>query len=307
MKKNRKSIVYLGAVIYSIITGLSFLFGKVALSHSDPLDLLAYRFTAAFLGALVPVIFGWIKIDISWKMIKKVLPISIFNPILFFGLQSYGLELLQSSEAGIFLALIPIFTMVLASQFLNEKTSRLQKLSIIVSVAGVIYIAIKKGSSFEFSNIKGMAFLLISVLSFAIYSVMARKMTRDFSSISLSYLMIGISFLSFNLLAIGKNLINGSMGQFIGHAGEFEFIMAVLYLGVLSTFITVLISNFVLSKLEAYKMSVFTNLATVISIVAGVVVLNEDIYYYHIIGSILIIAGVIGANFFGIKEDKEVT
>ncbi|NLJ99166.1 MAG: hypothetical protein GX320_07885 [Tissierellia bacterium] len=44
-------------------------------------------------------------------------------------------------------------------------------------------------------------------------------------------------------------------------------------------------------------MSVFSNLGTVISIIAGAVFLKEEIFYYHIIGSILIIGGVIGANF----------
>ena len=44
-------------------------------------------------------------------------------------------------------------------------------------------------------------------------------------------------------------------------------------------------------------MSVFSNLGTVISIVAGVIFLNEEIFYYHIIGSIFIVGGVIGTNF----------
>ncbi len=53
-------------------------------------------------------------------------------------------------------------------------------------------------------------------------------------------------------------------------------------------------------------MSVFMNLATVISIGAGLVFLNEEIYYYHIIGSALIITGVIGVNLFGEKKKQKV-
>lgn len=51
-------------------------------------------------------------------------------------------------------------------------------------------------------------------------------------------------------------------------------------------------------------MSVFANLGTVISIVAGVVFLNESIYYYHIIGSVLIVGGVLGTNFLGMKRKE---
>jgi drug/metabolite transporter (DMT)-like permease len=42
--------------------------------------------------------------------------------------------------------------------------------------------------------------------------------------------------------------------------------------------------------------TIFGNLSTAISIVAGVVFLNESLKYYHIICSILIIIGVIGVS-----------
>lgn len=64
-------------------------------------------------------------------------------------------------------------------------------------------------------------------------------------------------------------------------------------------------SIYALSELESSKVSVFANLATVISIAAGVIFLKEEIFYYHIIGSILIIAGVMGTNFFGSKKGNE--
>lgn len=79
---------------------------------------------------------------------------------------------------------------------------------------------------------------------------------------------------------------------------------SVIYLGVLSTLLTSLITNYVLSKIEASKMSVFANLATVISIVAGVIFLKEEIFYFHIIGSVLIVGGVIGTNFLDDKHLK---
>ena len=302
MEKNKINKVYFAAIMYSIITGLSFLFGKIGLEYSNPIDLLAYRFTAAFLAILLPVLFKKVKVDINKEMIKKVLPMTLFYPLSFFGFQIFGLKYTPSAEAGILLAVGPVFTMILASYFLKEKATILQKISILLSVFGVIYITFKKGSSFEFNSIKGIAFLLISVISFAIYSVMARKLTQDFSGIQLGYIMIGISFISFNILAILQHLINGSIGSFLTPLKEFRFIISVLYLGVLSSSGTSFLTNYVLSKIESSKMSVFANLATVISIVAGVVFLKEEIFYYHIIGSILIIVGVIGTNIFDEKR-----
>lgn len=85
---------------------------------------------------------------------------------------------------------------------------------------------------------------------------------------------------------------------------EPRFLLSILYLGVLSSLITALLSNYVLAKIDASKMIVFSNLATLISIVAGVVILNEELFFYHIIGSILIIMGIIGVNFLDQADHK---
>jgi len=48
-------------------------------------------------------------------------------------------------------------------------------------------------------------------------------------------------------------------------------------------------------------MSVFSNFATLITILAGVIFLKEQFHLYHLVGAIIIIAGVIGTNYFGTK------
>lgn len=305
MEKGNEKLAYIAALSYSLITGLSFLFTKMALEGGGPLDILSYRFTASFLVILVTVILGWVKVDYNKEKIKKILPLALLYPLLFFGFQTFGLQNATSSEAGILLASSPVFTMILAEYFLKEKSTMMQKLSIILSVSGVIYISIMKGSSLDINNMKGIILLLLSALSFSGYSIMARSLRDEFNSVELSYMMITISFICFNILSLGKHLIDGSLGNYFTLLGNSKFVISIIYLGVLSTLLTSTLTNYVLSKMEASRMSVFSNLGTVISIVAGVVFLKEDIFYYHIIGSILIIIGVLGANFLGKKDDEK--
>lgn len=296
METKNNRLVYLLAILYAIIIGFSFLFTKIALESADPTDILSYRFTASLAAMLIPIIFKWLKLNYNKERIVKILPLALFYPLLFFGLQTFGLKYASSSEAGILLASSPIFTMFLARYFLKEKSSIIQSISIIISVSGVIYILVMKGSTLEINNVLGIILLILSALSLSAYSIMARKLSRDFTNSELSYIMIFISFICFNILSIGKHLVNGTLNKFFIPLSDYKFIIAILYLGILSTLVTSLITNYILSKIEASKMSVFSNLGTVISIIAGVIFLNEEIYYYHIIGSILIIAGVIGAN-----------
>lgn len=73
-----------------------------------------------------------------------------------------------------------------------------------------------------------------------------------------------------------------------------EFLAAVLFLGVPSSLFTALLLNYALARLEAYKISVCNNLATVIAMAAGYLILGEDLQWHHIVGAAAIIAGVIG-------------
>lgn len=53
-------------------------------------------------------------------------------------------------------------------------------------------------------------------------------------------------------------------------------------------------------------MSVFSNLATLITIIAGVIFLHESIYYYHVVGAMIILVGVIGTNYLGSNRSKHI-
>jgi drug/metabolite transporter (DMT)-like permease len=294
--KKHKNIAYVAAVLYAFIIGFSFLFVKLALTVSDPIDTLAHRFTASFLAILIPVLLGKIHLSFTTKDMIQILPLALLYPALFFGFQISGLVYTTSSEAGIILASTPVLTMFLASYFLKEKNNYLQNLSLGLSVAGVIYILAMKGASFETEQILGTSLLFLSSLSFAGYSVLARPLTKKFKPLELTFIMLTIAFFTFNILSLIRHGMNGTINEYFHPLSDPIFLISILYLGVLSSLGTSWLSNYVLSKIEASKMSVFGNLATLISMIAGVIFLQEQLEYYHIIGAIMIIAGILGTN-----------
>lgn len=300
--QEKRTSAYIAALLYAIIVGLSFLFTKLALAITNPINILAHRFIASFIAISIPIALKILPINFTRERIIRVLPLAILYPLCFFGFQTFGLQYSTSSEAGIILASAPVFTMIMASYFLNERSSIYQKISIGISLLGVLYISLKKGASIDLANMKGMALLLLSALSFSGYSVLARKLTKDYTTAELSFIMISVSFIVFTLVALFKNISAGTMAEFLSPLTNLKFIVAIIYLGVLSTLGTSLLTNYALSILEASKIIVFSNLGTVISIVAGVVFLKEDLFYYHIIGSIMIVGGVLGTNFLDKKS-----
>ncbi|WP_437180071.1 DMT family transporter [Paenibacillus andongensis] len=304
--KNQMKLAYLAAVLNAVIVGLSFLFTKVALEYANPLDTLMNRFAASFIIMSIPVAFGWIKLTYRGKPLAKVLLLATMYPIGFFTLQAFGLQSATSSEGGIVFAITPVLTILLAFVFLKETTTVMQKLSIFLSVFGVMFIFIMKGSRLDLSNLTGLSLLFLSCLALAGYSVLAKSLLRTFNPMEITYLMLGIGFITFLIGSVSNHLTAGTIDLLVKPLTNGTFLLSIFYLGVFSSLITALLSNYSLSKLEASKTSVFSNLSTIVSIAAGALFLGEQITIYSIIGSLLIITGVMGTNRFGAKRNKAV-
>ncbi|WP_028778839.1 DMT family transporter [Shimazuella kribbensis] len=290
---------YLAAILYSLFIGLSFMFVKLIVPIAAPLDILAIRFMLAFIFLTIPVLFGWVKLNVKLKDFYRFVPFALLYPVLFFTLQTWGLLEATSAEGGIIQATAPIFTIILATLFLKEKTNIWQKLSLLLSVSGVIFIFAMQGSSFSLGHMKGILLLLASTLSFAVYTIFVRRLGSTFKPYDMSYMVIMLSFISFSGASITQHVTAGTISTLIATINQPVFWYSILYLSLFSTVFAIILSNFALAKLEAYKVSVFMNLSTLVSIVAGAIFLGELLTYVHIVGAIMIIVGVLGTNLAG--------
>ena len=68
------------------------------------------------------------------------------------------------------------------------------------------------------------------------------------------------------------------------------------YLGVLSSVVAFFLINYTLTRLKASQSAVFTNLVTVITVFAGVLIRKETFDIGQALGAIVIILGVWTAN-----------
>jgi drug/metabolite transporter (DMT)-like permease len=292
-------LAYVAAIAYSIFIGLSFMFVKLIVHSASTFDILAARFLLSIVLLTLPVLFGWVKLQIKMKDFWLLLPFAILYPVLFFTFQTWGLLGATSAEGGIIQATAPIFTVVLATLFLKEKTNLWQRLFLILSVIGVIFIFVMQGASFSIDHIGSIGFLLLSTLVFAVYTILVRRSGQTYKAYDLSYIVILLSSIGFTIISLIQHAMNGTMDEIIVPFYQPVYLYSIFYLAFFSSVLSILFSNYALSKLEAYKVSVFMNLSTFVSIIAGAVFLQEQITYVHIIGSIMIIVGVIGTNIAG--------
>ena len=285
---------YIFAVLNATVIGLSFMLIKQTLDFADPLDTLAYRFAAAFAILIVPAAFRWIRVSYKGKPLWPLLLLSSFYPLGYFTLQAFGMRNVTSAESGMISALSPIATLLLATLFLKEKTTLLQRASLLVSVGGLAFIFAMSGG-LDGAHAAGMALLLLACFALAGYNVLARAVTKRFGATEISFFMIGAACVSFSAIAVAGHALDGSLGELAAPLANGEFVALIAGLGAIQI-ATSLMANYILSKMEASRMSVFAHLSTVVSIASGALFLHEAVEWYHLVGSALIIAGVVGTN-----------
>ncbi|MFD2615908.1 DMT family transporter [Terrilactibacillus laevilacticus] len=305
MSRSKILLAYLSIILFAMIIGFSFMFVKITISYAHPLDILAHRFTIAFLIMLIPLVFGWMKLSLSPKDMLKLLPLALFNPVLYFSFQVLGLITITSSEAGIIQALLPIMTLFFASIFLKERMNLWQKGAICLSVIGVVFIFIMSGANLGHLHISGILLIFLSTSTYAAYNVCARKFAKDYRMDDMTISMITIGFISFNALSIGWHVANHSISDYVQPLFHLQYVLSVLSLGILASFFTFILTNFSLSILEASKVGIFMNLNTIVALFAGHFVLKEKLFYYHYIGTILVLIGVICVNLFSSNPRKK--
>ncbi|MFW5976715.1 MAG: DMT family transporter [Bacillota bacterium] len=300
----KKYLPLLSAFIFSVIFGFSFLFTKEGLEIIAPFHLLGFRFGMAAIALFFLKIFNIIKINFRGKKLKLLILLALVQPVLYFVFETTGIQLTTSSEAGLMISLIPVLVTILSVIFLGEKPTRLQVIFVIMSVLGVGFIMLMKGSLEVKANFLGLLFLFGAVFSGAVYNILSRKLSLNFTPVEITYIMMIFGAVIFNVIAYFN--YSGSFLDYFMPLSSLKVLSSVIYLGIFSSVIAFFMMNYTLSRLEATKAAVFANLSTVISIIAGVLIRNEPFYWFQIIGSILIITGVFGTNYFDKKKKKEI-
>lgn len=295
--------VYGSAVLFSLIVGFSFIGVKTCVSVATPLETLTFRFNFAFLATLIVVLTGLIKIDLSGKP-KKKLALTAGLYLGFMVLQTFGLVFSSSIESGIIFAIIPILAKIIASVLLKERTSWKQNIFVCMSVSAVITMFVLGATDLSV-NLLGLVILLLSSVSMACSNVMMRYVRGVYKPFEITFFITGGGCILFNLATIVIGIKNGTLGDYFEPLSHMNFVIATAYLGIPSTLISALIMAYILAHMEAVKATIFGNLSTAISIVAGVIVLGEPLQLYHIACTILIIAGVIGLSMPSMAKIKE--
>lgn len=302
----------LAALLGNSIFGFSFLFSKIALEITIPSVMLAIRFTTAFVVLNLIVLAGrmikkkngtpLIEFSLKGKPWKSIVLLAIFQPVIYFFAESNGIALTSSAFAGTIIAVVPLVGVIFDVVIMHEKVSKKQMICSLASITGVVVTTI--GAKGMKSSSIGVLLLLIAVSSGAFFYVFSKKSGEYYNPLERTYVMFGIGSAAYIILGLIQSAGNFEI-VILPAVTSFAFWRSILYLSVVSSIGAFMLLNFCSSYISVSEASIFANFTTVISIIAGVVIMKEPFTLAQVIGAVIIVGSVYLSSVGGNKEVKK--
>ena len=307
-QKKTHTLSLLAALTSAVIFGMSFMFSKLALEVAAPTVLLAFRFTVAVaamsLVILVNALVGKLRgrplfaFSLRGKPVYKLVLLGIVQPVAYFIFENYGILYTSSAVAGTIIAAVPVCCILMDVLVLHERVTLKQVLCALGAIGGVALISV--GGAMMVSAL-GMLFLVLTMLSDTLYYGISHSAAKRFTPFEMTYVMFIVGMVVF--IPVGLIYAGGLHSPPItGPMHDGGFWVAVLYLGLLSSVLAYGLLNFANSHLSVSETSLFSNVTTVVSVLAGVVLLKEPFSVWQMLGVAVILVCVFVANVSGGKE-----
>jgi len=277
-------------ILCSLCWSGNFIVGKAATLYGvPPLTLNFYRWLIVWF-----ILFPFTVKDIlqNKELVRKnfgslltmsLTSISIFNSVVY-----YSLNFTQVLTGVLMISTIPVLIIFISYLFRVENISKFQIIGVILSMFGVLII-ITKSDFYKLIHLdlnKGDLWLLVAMVSWAVYSTMLKSFKSSLSSLSFIQIIvtIGLVFLfpQFLLEYLGGQRINLNI----------PVMLIISYVVLFAGLGAYLLWNGAISIIGPSKSGVFLHLMPVFTSFMAIFLLNETLMNFHIIGAIIIIFGI---------------
>ena len=286
------------AAIYLVCATLfwagNFIVGKTAsINEIPPISLNFYRWLVAWL-ILLPFTFrelikkkNYILNNIGLFIVLGITAVTIFNSALF-----YSLKFTQVISGVLMISTVPVMIIFISSLLKIEKTNFFQIIGVGLSLTGVLFIITKADlgllKNLDFN--RGDLIMIIAMLSWATYSALLKKKKYELSQISLLQVVIsfGVIFL------IPLYFIDMNMGNSIKLEKPFFLTLTyvVLFPGLASFFFWIK----GVASIGANRSGIFLHLMPIFGAVMAMIIFDEKFMFYHLLGAVFILMGIILSN-----------
>jgi drug/metabolite transporter (DMT)-like permease len=283
---NKTIIGLLCGLAAASIWGGMYVVSKVILEVIPPFTLLAIRLIlGAFALGVVIVLRG--KTNFTRKQFRDSFLVGVVGYGISLGFQFVGTKLSNASIGSLVTSATPAFVLLFAPFLLRERTTLRGVIALVISFLGVIAVINPRSADMSSSFFMGNLSLLAAALTWALYSVLVRKVSQGANLLASSAGMLagGIpSSIFFGIFEVKKFGVGEITPGIIG---------GILFLGIVSTAIAMFMWNYAFAQLPAALASLTFFAQPIVGTLLGWFFLGEDITKLFLAGGMLIGIGIL--------------
>ena len=201
------------------------------------------------------------------------------------GFQFVGTDLSTASNGSLVTSATPAFVLIFAALLLGEKITLRRFISLLIASLGVLAVIDPRSAQLDSSLFWGNLSLVAAALTWALYSVLIRKVTRGVDVLTVSL----IAFLG----GLPTSIPFGAWEVSTQGVGEITYgvVAGVLFLGIIATALAMYLWNTAFAVLDASLASLTFFAQPVVGTILGAIFLGEVITPLFLFGGLLIGVG----------------
>jgi drug/metabolite transporter (DMT)-like permease len=268
------------------IWGGMYVVSKVVLNVIPPFTLLTLRLVLGILSlgiiiALRP------KAKLTTSQAWQIFLVGFVGYGVSLGFQFVGTKLSTASNGALVTSATPAFILIFAPFLLSEKATARRILALIISTLGVIAVINPRNAELSPTLFWGNMSLIAAALTWALYSVLVRKVTQTADVVASTAIMLAGGLPTSFLLSAWEIKTQGIGAITPGIIG------GILFLGIISTAIAMFLWNYAFAELPAAVASLTFFAQPVVGSLLGWMFLKESITPLFLFGGVLIAIGLI--------------
>jgi drug/metabolite transporter (DMT)-like permease len=278
--------------LLGLVWGSSFLWIKIAVQEIGPFTLVAFRLLFGLVGLLVVMRLRRQSFPRDRRVLLAYLFMGAFNTAIPFTLISWGETRIDSGLASILNGTVPLFTIVIAHFWLHDEKITLPRIAgLIVGFVGVVVLVSRDlGPQGLTSNIWGQVAVIGGSICYATAITFSRKHLRNQPPVVQSTMIL--------LVADTLMWIATPVAEHPLHLPALALTwFAIAWLGLLGSCLAYMLFFFLINSWGPTRASLVTYVFPVIGLILGIIFLKEVADWRLIVGSLLIVGGIVVVNF----------
>ena len=173
--KNQKAFGYILAAVSVFFWGITFVCTKYLLRDFTSLEILFFRFIAAYLGLWI-IHPKYEKIAARDNFLYALAGLT--GVVLYQLTENIAIHFTNASNVSVIVSICPLFTAILSQIFLKEKHLSIWFISgFVISITGVTLVCLNGNTALEF-NPKGDVLALVSGICWGFYSILISLLNK---------------------------------------------------------------------------------------------------------------------------------